>query len=184
MKIHLKNAKSLLDWLKVYRLYREAFPSSERKPFSVILKMSRNKKTDVWCMMKGTSFKGFATTINSREAVLLDYLAVEKSARGQGAGRETLAALMQEYSGRGMFVEIESAFEPGDDQALRRRRRQFYMSAGMEPFGVMANVFGVKMELLGKDCHFTFKEYQQFYRTHYSAWAAEHLSEEVHPENP
>ena len=115
---------------------------------------------------------------------MLDYLAVEKSARGQGAGRETLAVLMQEYSGRGMFVEIESAFEPGEDQDLRRRRRQFYRTAGMEPFGVMASVFGVKMELLGKDCHFTFQEYQQFYRTHYSAWAAEHLSEEVHPENP
>ena len=106
MRIHLKPAKSLLDWLKVYRIYREAFPSSERKPFSVIFKMSRNQKTDVWCMMKGTSFKGFATTINSREAVLLDYLAVEKSARAQGVGRETLAVLMQEYSGRGLFVEI------------------------------------------------------------------------------
>ena len=171
-----------MDWLKVYRLYIDAFPSSERKPFSVILKMSRNQKTDVWCLMKGTSFKGFATTINSREAVLLDYLAVEKNARGQGAGRETLAALMQEYSGKGLFVEIESAFEPGEDQLLRQRRRQFYMSAGMESFGVMANVFGVKMELLGKNCHFTFKEYQQFYRTHYSPWAAEHLSEEIHPE--
>ena len=182
MKICLKRAKSLLDWAKVYQLYRDAFPSSERKPFSIILKMSRSGKTDVWCMMDGASFKGFATTINSREAVLLDYLAVAKNTRGQGVGRETLAALMQEYAGRGLFVEIESAFEPGEDQPLRCRRRQFYLSAGMEPFGVMANVFGVKMELLGKGCHLTFEEYQQFYRTHYSPWAAEHLSEEIYPE--
>ena len=183
MKIYLKRAKNLLDWSKVYQLYSDAFPSSERKPFSVIYKMERNGKTDVWCVMEGTAFKGFATTINSRDAVLLDYLAVLKGVRGQGVGRETLAALMEEYSGKGLFVEIESAFEPGEDQLLRQRRRQFYMTAGMEPFGVMANVFGVKMELLGKDCHFTFEEYQQFYRTHYSPWAAEHLSEEIHPEN-
>ena len=79
--------------MKVYRLYREAFPSSERKPFSVILKMSRNKKTDVWCMMKGTSFKGFATTINSREAVLLDYAGELPAADGihvSVSGNETL----------------------------------------------------------------------------------------------
>ncbi len=183
MEILLKRAESLRDWLQVYQLYKSAFPRSEQKPFSVIFKMTRSGKTDVWCIMEGREFKGFATTINSPEAVLLDYLAVVKSARGQGVGQNSLAVLMQKYTGRGLFVEIESAFDPGEDQLLRRRRRQFYMTAGMEPFGVMANVFGVKMELLGRGCRLTFEEYQQFYRTHYSPWAAEHLSEEPHPQN-
>lgn len=182
MAIELKRANGLQDWWKVYRLYRQAFPRSERKPFSIIFKMSRNGKTDVWCLMEGNRFKGFVTTINSERAVLLDYLAVWQAVRGQGVGSAALAQLLRKYAGKGLFVEIESVFEPGDDQELRQRRRQFYLSSGMVPFGVMANVFGVKMELLGSGCHLNFKEYQAFYRTHYSPWAAEHLSEEPYPE--
>ena len=169
--------------MKVYRLYREAFPSSERKPFSVILKMSRNQKTDVWCLMKGTSFKGFATTINSREAVLLDYLAVEKNARGQGAGRETLAALMQEYSGKGLFVEIESMYEAGEDRQERIRRKHFYTANGFVPMNVMADVFGVKMELLAWNGRLDFERYRTFYHDQYGAWASEHILPAKHPES-
>jgi len=92
-----------------------------------------------------------------------------------------LAAMMAQYAGKGLFVEIESAFEPGAEQSERLRRRQFYLSCGMVPFEVMAMVFGVKMELLGCGCRLSFAEYQNFYRTHYNPWAAQHLSEEPYP---
>ena len=45
----------------------------------------------------------------------------------------------------------------------------------MKELGVLADVFGVRMELLGWDCKLDFNGYQTFYREHYSAWAAEHL---------
>jgi len=182
MKVTLKQAKSLWEWAQVYWLYKHAFPRSEQKPFALIIKMAQQNKTDVWCVMDGCRFKGFATTINGQKAILLDYLAVSSSARGQGIGGKTLSLLLQKYDGKGLFGEIESAFDSGADQELRQRRRQFYLNAGLESFGVMANVFGVKMELLGSGLHLTFAEYQEFYRENYSPWAAEHLSEVPYPD--
>ena len=113
---------------------------------------------------------------------MLDYLAVKPAFRGQGVGRAALGLMGEQYYEKGLFVEIESPFEPGSDQPMRQRRKQFYRSCGMEPFGVMANVFGVKMELLGCGCKLNFEEYHAFYRDNYSQWAADHLSEERYPE--
>ena len=182
MNVSLKRAKNPMDWWQVYKLYRQAFPRSEQKPFSLIIKMAKTGKTDAWCIMEGRRFKGFATTINGSDAVLLDYLAISKEARGRGFGSKALAEMLLKYTGRGFFVEIESAFEPGEDLELRRRRRRFYQSAGLEAFGVMADVFGVKMELLGTGCRLNYAQYHDFYSTNYSPWAAEHLSELPYPE--
>lgn len=182
MGITLKRPAGLLDWLQVYRLYRQAFPPSERKPFSIIIKMARKQVTDVWQLLSDGRFAGFATTINGDNLVMLDYLAVDQNVRSGGIGTQALRLLLDKYDGQGFFVEIESPFEEGDDQADRLRRRAFYRRCGLEPLAVMAVVFGVKMELLGRDCALDFDGYQAFYREYYSPWAAEHLERAFHPE--
>ena len=181
MKVTLKKARGLVEWMQVYRLYRQAFPRSEQKPFSIIFKMAYRGTTDVWCMKQHGRFVGFATTINGSKDVLLDYLAVKPSCRGGGVGGKTLLALQAQYRGRGFFVEIEDPFKPGPDQQDRIRRKNFYRTYGMEPFGVMACVFGVDMELLGRDCYLDFDAYQAFYRENYSPWAAQHLEARPYP---
>jgi len=179
----MRRAASHLDWLKIRLLYRNAFPRCERKPFRMIVKMQREGKGDVWYMELDGKFAGFASTINSDSLILLDYLAVLQKLRGHGAGSSALQAMQQEYAGKGLFVEIESSFEDAPDRIQRLRRRQFYMKNGMQPMGVMASVFGVKMELLGANCHVDFPRYHAFYRDNYSPWAAEHILEAKHPEN-
>jgi GNAT superfamily N-acetyltransferase len=176
----LSTPKDLAQWLRLYRLYLSAFPREERKPFSVIRNMYRNKKTDIWFVSEQGTFLGFATTING-SLILLDYLAVAPKFRGQGIGTQILLTLKKTYSGKGLFAEIESAYECHPDQEERLRRKQFYLNCGMEQLNVMASVFGVKMELLGWNCHLTFADYQAFYRDHYSPWAAQHIKQEHHP---
>jgi hypothetical protein len=87
------------------------------------------------------------------------------------------------YAGQGFFVEIESPFEDVPDKQDRLRRRAFYRRCGLEPLAVMAVVFGVKMELLGRDCALDFDGYQTFYRENYSDYAAQHLEKAHHPES-
>ena len=178
----VKKAASPLHWLAIYRLYRRVFPRNERKPFGIILSMHRRGKTDVWYYQSGRRFAGFATTINDENLILLDYLAVTESMRGKGVGSRILQQLMEHYSGKGFFVEIESAFEEAPDQAERIRRKQFYMRSGMKPSQVMASVFGVKMELLCKGCRVDFQRYHAFYRDNYSPWAASNIIEAEYPE--
>ncbi len=174
--VELKKPKGLADWLRLYRLYREAFPSSERKPFGIIVKMYRQGKTDLWCLNQDGRFAGLAATINGERLVLLDYFAVEHSLRGQGIGTAALTALLECYHDRGLFMEIESTRESAPNQAEREKRKQFYRYAGMEELGTEANVFGVNMELLGSRCQLDFAGYRAFYRDNYGPWAAEHIT--------
>ena len=171
----LSPPKGLWIWLRLYVLYRTSFPPAERKPFLTILKKYRSGSTDVWCIRQGRHFLGFASTMNSPHMVMLDYLVISKKRRGTGIGTEAMKQLMARYSDRALLLEIESPYEPGDDQILRRKRKVFYLNCGMESLHIMAEVFGVPMELLGKNCSLTFEEYRNFYRDFYKPQAANHI---------
>ncbi len=182
MELQLIRPTSMAQWAKIYKLYRSAFPRSERKPFSIIRKMYRKGVTDIWCCEADGSFAGIAITINGPEHILLDYLAVSPNHRGSGVGSATLLALQKKYTDRSLFLEIESVWEDVPDREQRLRRKAFYLRNGLIPMNVMIWLFGVKMELLGVDCKLTFDEYKAFYRDNYNEWAAEHISEAEHPE--
>lgn len=173
----LGKPRSVRDWLSAYRLYLAAFPVSERKPFSIIRKMYRQGKTDIWCVKRGKTFLGLVTTINSPNLILLDYLAVCEASRGMGVGSAVLERLKKRYADKGIFVEIESTTQPCADLHMRLRRKGFYCRCGMEPMGVEVRLFGVDMELLGYGCRLDFAGYKSFYRESYSPWAAEHIQE-------
>lgn len=164
------------DWTKLYRLYRLAFPASERKPFAMIIKMYRRGKTDIWCVEREGRFAGLAITINGPDTILLDYFAVEPDCRGQGVGAEVLARLREIYGGKRFFLEIESTLEPSPELELRKRRKNFYLRCGLQPMGVQVYLFGVKMELLGAGCVLSYEQYHNFYRDNYNTWAADHIA--------
>jgi len=165
-----------LDWLRIYLLYRRSFPREERKPFAIIRKMCKEGRTDVWLAKAGGRFAGLATTING-DVVLLDYLAVHPKLRSRGVGTAMLQALLTRYER--LFVEIEAA-DQDDPTGEKARRKAFYLHNGLEEMHVTAILFGVRMELLGRNCSLDFDAYRTFYHDHYSPWAAEHV---VRPED-
>ena len=177
MQIKLRKPKNHLDWLRLYGLYRSAFPAAERKPFGIIAKMYRRGRSDVWCLEAEGRFAGLATTVNGGELVLLDYFAVKKRQRGKGIGSAAMARMQRIYADKGFFVEIESTWEDAPNLAQRQKRKRFYEAAGMEAMEVQADVFGVKMELLGSRCRLDFDRYRAFYHDHYSPWAAQHITQ-------
>ncbi len=167
--------KGLRQWANIYKLYMSAFPVSERKPFSMIVSMFRKGKSDVWYFQRAGKFAGLIITINGDDHVLLDYLAVDESQRGTGIGSEILTLMRQQYAGKGVFLEIESVYEDAENKAERLRRKHFYEKCGMQSMKVFVWLFGVKMELMGFDCHLSYEEYHAFYRDNYNAWAADHI---------
>lgn len=174
-KLEIRRAKTLGEWLHIYRLYQSAFPANEKKPFSMIRSMDKKGKSDVWYCEAEGRFAGLVITINGPEQILLDYLAVVKKRRGQGIGSQILQAMREIYAGKGVFLEIEIVEETAENFEERKRRKHFYLSNGMTPMNVFVELFGVDMELLGFDCMLTFEEYHAFYRDNYNAWAAEHV---------
>lgn len=173
--IKLIRPKRLHHWISIYRLYMDAFPVSERKPFSMIVRMFRNGKTDVWYCTDHGTFIGLAITINGEDVILLDYFAIIKNSRGSGFGSAVLQELIRHYEPRGLFGEIESTYENCPDRVMRIRRKQFYLDNGLREMGVMVKLFGVNMELLTTGKQLTFDQYRSFYRDNYSTWAAEHI---------
>ena len=163
------------QWAQIYKLYQRAFPAEEKKPFRIILKMSRQGTTDVWRFTHDGKFAGMAATVNGKEHILLDYLAVEESRRGCGIGTEILGLMKEHYAGKGVFLEIESPYEPGDDREQRLQRKRFYEKCGLRSMDVFVWLFGVKMELMGFDCDLSYGQYRDFYRDNYSPWAADHI---------
>ena len=177
IEMEIKKPSGWVEWLQIYRLYQSAFPANEKKPFSMIRTMYKKGKSDVWYCVENRKFAGLVVTINGPEQILLDYLAVAKNRRGQGNGSKILQKMQEQYAGKGVFLEIEIVDETAENYEERKRRKQFYLSNGMTPMNVFVELFGVDMELLGFDCHLTFKEYHDFYRDNYNAWAAEHVKE-------
>lgn len=173
--ITLERAKNL-DIPRVYLLYLRAFPSGERKPFSIILSMAKEGRTDLWIIRKNGRFAGFASTVNSPGLVLLDYFAVCKSLRGQGVGSAAMKAILDRYAPRGVLVEIESTFIPSDNPEERENRKRFYVNAGMTPLGTEVDLFGIRMELLGCRCMLDFAAYKDFYVRYYTPRAEKYVN--------
>lgn len=167
--------RGLLQWADIYRLYQKAFPASEKKPFSLIGNMYRKGTTDVWRFTRNGKFAGIIITINGEKHILLDYLAVDEKQRGTGIGTEILQLMRRHYAGKGVFLEIESVYEPCENKAERIRRKHFYETCGMTSMEVFVWLFGVKMELMGFDCRLSYEEYHAFYRDNYNQWAADHI---------
>jgi len=167
--------KGLKQWADIYKLYQKAFPASEKKPFSMIVKMHRKGASHVWRFTRNGKFAGLIITINGENHILLDYLAVDESQRGTGIGTEILRQMRGHYAGKGVFLEIESVYEVCDNKQQRLRRKHFYEKCGMTSMEVFVWLFGVKMELMGFDCRLSFEEYHAFYRDNYNQWAANHI---------
>lgn len=175
-------AKRPLHWYRLYKLYCDAFPSYERKPFSMIRSMQKKGKSDVWYFEKEGKLAGLVFTINSDDVILIDYLAIAPNRRGEGIGSSIIAELQKYYKGKGIFVEIESVFDECDNLNERMRRKDFYLKNGMIPMKVMVILFGVEMELLGINCQLTYDEYYSFYQDNYGDFAAKNIKPAVYPD--
>ena len=112
----LSPVRSWTDWLRIRRLYRRAFPVTERKPFAIIRRRHRKGLTDVWCIRHGGDFAGFAATINGspdaqgKRLILLDYLAVAPTLRGRGTGSAALQLLSARYGRPVDPADVRAAF--------------------------------------------------------------------------
>ncbi len=175
MQITYTNPRDILQWARLYQLYRTAFPRSERKPFSMILKAMKRGTSDVWYCAHNGKFVGLAITINGPDAVLLDYLAIHPDCRSAGYGSAILQTLIAHYRPRSLFGEIEATCFRCPDLDTRLRRKRFYLDNGMQEMGVLVSLFGVTMELITAGRRFSFEEYRQFYHDNYSPWAADHI---------
>lgn len=176
--MEIKEVTTLGQWMRLYPLYRSAFPKSERKPFRMIRRKKKLGESDVWCFEEDGKFLGLATTVNDKNGkILLDYFAVTGKDRGKGNGGKMLQLILRQYEGRDLFGEIEIEDENAANNAERIRRKAFYLRHGLVALGVKVKLFGVDMELLSNGCQVTFEEYHDFYCRNIGEFARDNVIE-------
>ena len=173
--MRLLKPRKHIHYFRIKRLYKEAFPLCERKPFGIIKAMAKKGKTDLWYLEDEDGFAGLCATINGPDVILIDYLAVARKRRGTGVGTRMLSALLEPYRDYGVFLEIEELDEAAENSKERVRRRDFYLRQGFVPMETFVNLFGVNMELLGVGCQLSFDEYREFYLKNYSKFAYDNI---------
>lgn len=147
----------LLDAAALRRVYRDHvkadFPPAERKPLSMIERQVRTGQYDTLGLFQGEELLAYAFLWRDSvgRCALLDYLAVCRGGRGQGTGSAFLEQLKAHYGGfDGLLVEAEAEDpQAGEEQnALRRRRIDFYRRCGFRMLDYRARLFGVTYSML------------------------------------
>ncbi len=148
---------------RVMNLYDTAFPADEKKPWQMILDKRREGFTEIYAIVSDDGeFLGEMIAVKSENIVLLDYFAISPDHRGNGIGSEALKLLFDKYSGSRVVIEIESCYVPCGNSEQRKKRKDFYLRAGMNDDGVRVKLFGVEMELMSFGEAIDFNEYLAF----------------------
>lgn len=145
------------------RIYLEAFPRAERKPFLMMKRMAKKGKMEMLVLLDEGKTIGLAVTVRYQDIVLLDYFAIARSCRGKAYGSEALKMLKERYKEQRFILEIELPDEHAWNQNERIRRKKFYLRNGMLETGVKAWVFQVPMEVLTAGSPVTYEEYYELY---------------------
>lgn len=138
------------DFANIKKIYFEAFPKSERKPFGMIKRAYAKGRYDVFVLRADAgTLRGFAVTFSSGDIVLVDYLAVSSESRGTGAGSALLTHLADAYAGKRLMLLIEFLDPYAENIEQRMKRKKFYLKNAYKETGItLAGAFG-DMEVLG-----------------------------------
>lgn len=108
------------------RLYTDAFPPEERRPWSDILNPASAMGPYAEAIIVDGAFAGFVTTWDLGRWIYVEHLAVDPSRRGGGTG-SGLLRLLRDRSAKPIVLEVEP---PAADNPMAERRIGFYARNG------------------------------------------------------
>ena len=117
---------SVDDLEAIKRIYFEAFPPEEQRPWHLLLQS--DGKPEFKAIYDGETLAGMVTYWNFDTFVYIEHLAIDPSLRGSGLGAQTLAYLRQELA-LPLLLEVEP---PCPENSMAARRIGFYRRNGFE----------------------------------------------------
>lgn len=133
---------------------RRDFPAGELKPLSTILNGEASGFGHTWGVFCGEELAAYLVMVCPPGSVVsqLDYFAVLPGYRAAGLGARLLAQLPAREKGvRAIMIESECP-EKAEDEAIARRRLDFYARGGAVDTGWVEKLFDSWFRILVLDC--------------------------------
>ena len=125
------------------RVYQEAFPPSERLPWTALHALSLRPGIDLVAWYDDadpgrTSPSALTWTVRrpGESLLYLFYLAVDPTTRGRGVGSRLLAELSRCHPSCTIVLDVEPVVDDAPNAEQRRRRLAFYERAGFRDTGL------------------------------------------------
>lgn len=146
---------------EVKELYKKAFPLFERMPFFMLENAAKKGRATFSTVFDARKFAGFVYYVQKEDLLLIFFFAVNENLRGKGYGSGILSALKEKYSGKRIFLEIETIDERAKDNDNRLRRKAFYERNGFASCGFNTGGLFMKYDVLSFGGKVTSEDYRK-----------------------
>ena len=151
------------NFKEIKKLYKHAFPRSERVPFFFFFRFSKRRDISLTAFCDGGSFCGFSYSVESDTLFLVLYLAVSKEVRGQGYGGKILSYLKETHPDKTVVLHIEPLDESAPNIEERKSRLNFYLKNGFINTGYFVEEVGGRFLILSQKPEVDYREYSQIF---------------------
>lgn len=155
------------------RLYEIAFPEEEQIPWGDLMHLVDAMPLDFTAYYDDGVLMGFTIVYPRPSFNWFWYFAVPESLRGNGVGQKVLSQLIGKYNDSTNILDMESPEQVCENQAIRRRRHNFYLRNGFRDTGVGRSFKGVDYTIMIMgDGTFTMNDYDEIIAELRSFWDA------------
>ena len=88
------------QWKEIKKIYKEAFPKNERKPFASIKRSVKRGKSEILIALENNIVAGFIMLTEYKDIVMIEYFAVSAEGRGKGVGSLMLNEIHARHKGK------------------------------------------------------------------------------------
>lgn len=148
------------QWKEIKKIYMEAFPKKERKPFILL----KSRKVQIYTAVEEGQLLGFAAVIPFEHMVMVDYLAVSSQIRSRGTGGWMINELCKIYYDKKIVLLIEKLDDKAENKKQRIARRRFYVKNGFTTSGFFVEGVSGRMEVMNYGGHVKEAEYLRLQR--------------------
>lgn len=147
------------QWKEIKKIYLEAFPKSERKPFVIVKHSVKTGKANIITATDEDILQGFAIVIPFKNTVMVDYLAVSDKIRSRGTGSKLINEVCRQFADKKIALLIERIDDNAPNKEQRLARRKFYMKNGFNSSDIFITGTSGEMEILNYGAKVSKKEY-------------------------
>ncbi len=153
MELRLLNNEEVSVIYNDYML--KDFPREELKSLKKIIRLTDEKKYFSYGVYEDNCLVGYALFMTYENIILLDYFAIIKEKRGNGAGSKVINLLSDYFKDKYDVFILESEnpkFSKNEsDKNIREKRIKFYEKNGLIKTDIKSKVYGVDFVIFIKN---------------------------------